>query len=74
MSEYCGSHWLSVCERSESDPRPVCVNFICVCFLQDRDLDCKLKQVREAGGTLPEIQVIDWLVQLLLGLQYVHER
>ncbi|XP_071381998.1 serine/threonine-protein kinase Nek11-like, partial [Centroberyx affinis] len=43
-------------------------------FCQDRDLDCKLEEVREAGRSLPEMQVIDWLVQLLLGLHYMHDR
>ncbi|XP_040900701.1 serine/threonine-protein kinase Nek11 isoform X2 [Toxotes jaculatrix] len=43
-------------------------------YCQDRDLDCKLEEVRRAGRRLPEIQVIDWLVQLLLGLHYMHDR
>ncbi|XP_041798752.1 serine/threonine-protein kinase Nek11 isoform X2 [Chelmon rostratus] len=43
-------------------------------FCQDRDLDCKLEEVRQAGQSLPELQVIDWLVQLLLGLHYMHDR
>ncbi|XP_044062804.1 serine/threonine-protein kinase Nek11 isoform X3 [Siniperca chuatsi] len=43
-------------------------------FCQDRDLDCKLEEVRRAGQSLPELQVIDWLLQLLLGLHYMHDR
>uniref|UniRef100_A0A4W6DTC6 non-specific serine/threonine protein kinase n=1 Tax=Lates calcarifer TaxID=8187 RepID=A0A4W6DTC6_LATCA len=43
-------------------------------YCQDRDLDCKLEEVRRAGRSLPEIQVIDWFVQLLLGLHYMHDR
>ncbi|XP_054476886.1 serine/threonine-protein kinase Nek11 [Anoplopoma fimbria] len=43
-------------------------------FCQDRDLDCKLEEVRRAGRSLPEIQVVDWLIQLLLGLHYMHDR
>ncbi|XP_071326286.1 serine/threonine-protein kinase Nek11 isoform X2 [Trachinotus anak] len=43
-------------------------------YCQDRDLDCKLEEVRQAGRSLPEIQVVDWLVQLLLGLHYMHDR
>ncbi|XP_062279202.1 serine/threonine-protein kinase Nek11 [Scomber scombrus] len=43
-------------------------------YCQDRDLDCKLEEVRRAGRSLPEIQVIDWLIQLLLGLHYMHDR
>ncbi|XP_046895858.1 serine/threonine-protein kinase Nek11 isoform X3 [Hypomesus transpacificus] len=43
-------------------------------YCQDRDLDCKLEEVREAGQSLHETQIIDWLIQLLLGLHYMHER
>ncbi|KAF3692464.1 Serine/threonine-protein kinase Nek11 [Channa argus] len=43
-------------------------------YCQDRDLDCKLEELRRAGGSLPETQVIDWLIQLLLGLHYMHDR
>ncbi|KAK2845190.1 hypothetical protein Q5P01_011849 [Channa striata] len=43
-------------------------------FCQDRDLDFKLEEVRRAGGSLPETQVLDWLIQLLLGLHYMHDR
>lgn len=50
--------------------------FLCVrvSMLQDRDLDCKLEEVREAGQNLPETQITDWLIQLLLGLHYMHDR
>lgn len=41
---------------------------------QDRDLDCKLEELRRAGGSLSEGQVLDWLTQLLLGLHYMHDR
>ncbi|KAL3980110.1 protein cornichon [Sarotherodon galilaeus] len=43
-------------------------------YCQDRDLDCKIGEVRRAGRSLPESQVIDWLIQLLLGLRYIHDR
>uniref|UniRef100_A0A3B4XZE6 non-specific serine/threonine protein kinase n=1 Tax=Seriola lalandi dorsalis TaxID=1841481 RepID=A0A3B4XZE6_SERLL len=43
-------------------------------YCQDRDLDWKLEEVRRAGRSLPEIQVIDWFIQLLLGLHYMHDR
>ncbi|XP_047455864.1 serine/threonine-protein kinase Nek11 [Mugil cephalus] len=43
-------------------------------YCQDRDLDWKLEELRRAGRSLPESQVIDWLIQLLLGLHYMHER
>uniref|UniRef100_A0A3Q1BZH4 non-specific serine/threonine protein kinase n=1 Tax=Amphiprion ocellaris TaxID=80972 RepID=A0A3Q1BZH4_AMPOC len=43
-------------------------------YCQDRDLDCKLQEMKRAGRSLPENQVIDWLIQLLLGLHYMHDR
>ncbi|KAM9353581.1 serine/threonine-protein kinase Nek11 [Symphorus nematophorus] len=43
-------------------------------FCQDRDLDCRLEELRRAGRSLPELQVVDWLIQLLLGLHYMHDR
>ncbi|KAM7382807.1 hypothetical protein PAMP_002514 [Pampus punctatissimus] len=43
-------------------------------YCQDRDLDYKLEETRRAGQSLPEIQVINWLIQLLLGLHYMHDR
>uniref|UniRef100_A0A3Q2WTY6 non-specific serine/threonine protein kinase n=1 Tax=Haplochromis burtoni TaxID=8153 RepID=A0A3Q2WTY6_HAPBU len=43
-------------------------------YCQDRDLDCKIGEVRRAGRSLPESQVVDWLIQLLLGLRYIHDR
>ncbi|KAM6968121.1 serine/threonine-protein kinase Nek11 [Aplochiton taeniatus] len=43
-------------------------------YCQDKDLDCKLEEQREAGRRLPETQVSDWLIQLLLGLHYMHSR
>ncbi|XP_064883732.1 serine/threonine-protein kinase Nek11 isoform X2 [Oncorhynchus nerka] len=43
-------------------------------YCEDRDLDCHLEEVREAGQSLPETQVTDWLIQLLLGLHYMHNR
>ncbi|XP_059196118.1 serine/threonine-protein kinase Nek11 [Centropristis striata] len=43
-------------------------------FCQDGDLDCRLEEVRRGGRSLPEEQVVDWLIQLLLGLHYMHQR
>uniref|UniRef100_A0A4W5Q722 non-specific serine/threonine protein kinase n=1 Tax=Hucho hucho TaxID=62062 RepID=A0A4W5Q722_9TELE len=43
-------------------------------YCEDRDLDCRLEEVREAGQSLPETQVTDWLIQMLLGLHYMHNR
>ncbi|KAG9259517.1 serine/threonine-protein kinase Nek11 [Astyanax mexicanus] len=42
--------------------------------LRDGDLDRKLEELRAEGNTLSEMQVIHWLVQLLLGVSYMHHR
>ncbi|KAG7218206.1 hypothetical protein INR49_007979, partial [Caranx melampygus] len=41
---------------------------------QDLDLDSKLEELRRGGRSLLEDQVIYWLIQLLLGLHYMHDR
>lgn len=41
---------------------------------QGRDLDCKIQECKEAGKTFPESQIIEWFIQLLLGVDYMHER
>ncbi|XP_046733291.1 serine/threonine-protein kinase Nek11 isoform X2 [Silurus meridionalis] len=43
-------------------------------FCEDGDLECKLEQVRVSGEALPESQIREWLVQLLLGVDYMHQR
>ncbi|XP_049622046.1 serine/threonine-protein kinase Nek11 [Suncus etruscus] len=43
-------------------------------FPQGRDLDCKIQEYKEAGKTFPESQIIEWFIQLLLGVDYMHER
>ncbi|CAL8354533.1 unnamed protein product, partial [Arctogadus glacialis] len=42
-------------------------------YCQDKDLDYKLGEVRQSGRSLPESQVVDWLIQLLLGVHYMHD-
>ncbi|XP_043330365.1 serine/threonine-protein kinase Nek11 isoform X8 [Cervus canadensis] len=39
-----------------------------------RDLDCKIQEYKEVGKTFPESQIIEWFIQLLLGVDYMHER
>ncbi|RXM27242.1 Serine/threonine-protein kinase Nek11 [Acipenser ruthenus] len=39
-----------------------------------KDLDCKINECKEAGKTFPESQVLEWFIQLLLGVHYTHER
>ncbi|KAL6462378.1 hypothetical protein MHYP_G00288000 [Metynnis hypsauchen] len=43
-------------------------------YCEDRDLDCRLEELRSEGKTLSELQVTQWLVQLLLGVNYMHQR
>ncbi|XP_060756610.1 serine/threonine-protein kinase Nek11 [Neoarius graeffei] len=43
-------------------------------FCEDGDLECKLEQLRVSGEALCESQIREWLVQLLLGVDYMHER
>nr|XP_054408561.1 serine/threonine-protein kinase Nek11 isoform X4 [Pongo abelii] len=39
-----------------------------------RDLDDKIQEYKQAGKIFPENQIIDWFIQLLLGVDYMHER
>ncbi|XP_023395812.1 serine/threonine-protein kinase Nek11 isoform X3 [Loxodonta africana] len=43
-------------------------------YCEGRDLDCKIQEYKEAGKTFPENQIIEWFIQLLLGVDYMHER
>ncbi|XP_070651006.1 serine/threonine-protein kinase Nek11 isoform X3 [Bos indicus] len=43
-------------------------------YCEGRDLDCKIQEYKEAGKTFPESQIIEWFIQLLLGVDYMHER
>ncbi|XP_072827268.1 serine/threonine-protein kinase Nek11 isoform X6 [Vicugna pacos] len=43
-------------------------------YCEGRDLDCKIQEYKEAGKTFPETQVTEWFIQLLLGVDYMHER
>ncbi|XP_034517901.1 serine/threonine-protein kinase Nek11 isoform X2 [Ailuropoda melanoleuca] len=43
-------------------------------YCEGRDLDCKIQECKEAGKTFPESQIIEWFIQLLLGVDYMHER
>ncbi|KTF88943.1 hypothetical protein cypCar_00016898 [Cyprinus carpio] len=42
--------------------------------MEDKDLDCKLEELKRTGRTLSEPQVCEWLCQLLLGVHYIHQR
>ncbi|XP_069814437.1 serine/threonine-protein kinase Nek11 isoform X2 [Dendropsophus ebraccatus] len=43
-------------------------------YCESSDLDCKIQEVKNSGGIIPEDQVTEWFIQLLLGVQYMHER
>ena len=43
-------------------------------LFQGRDLDCKIQEYKEAGKSFSEGQIIEWFIQLLLGVDYMHER
>ncbi|XP_012883495.1 PREDICTED: serine/threonine-protein kinase Nek11 [Dipodomys ordii] len=43
-------------------------------YCEGRDLDYKIQECKEAGKVFPENQVVEWFIQLLLGVDYMHER
>ena len=43
-------------------------------LFQGRDLDCKIQEYKEAGKSFSEGQIIERIIQLLLGVDYMHER
>ncbi|XP_061442536.1 serine/threonine-protein kinase Nek11 isoform X5 [Rhineura floridana] len=43
-------------------------------YCEGRDLDFKIQEYREAGKVFPENQIVEWFIQLLLGVNYMHER
>lgn len=43
-------------------------------YCEGRDLDFKIQEYKEAGKVFPENQVLEWFIQLLLGVNYMHER
>ncbi|XP_027439358.1 serine/threonine-protein kinase Nek11 isoform X3 [Zalophus californianus] len=43
-------------------------------YCEGRDLDCKIQEYKEAGKSFLEGQIIEWFIQLLLGVDYMHER
>jgi NIMA (never in mitosis gene a)-related kinase 11 len=38
------------------------------------DLDVRFKQLKKDNITLPEMQVLDWTVQLISAINYMHSR
>ncbi|XP_076774111.1 serine/threonine-protein kinase Nek11 isoform X2 [Arvicanthis niloticus] len=43
-------------------------------YCEGRDLDYKIQEYKEAGEVFPENQIVEWFTQLLLGVDYMHER
>ncbi|MEJ1285737.1 NIMA (never in mitosis gene a)-related expressed kinase 11 [Cricetulus griseus] len=43
-------------------------------YCEGRDLDYKIQEYKEAGNIFPENQIVEWFIQLLLGVDYMHER
>ncbi|XP_029463882.1 serine/threonine-protein kinase Nek11-like isoform X2 [Rhinatrema bivittatum] len=48
--------------------------FIVTEYCEGGDLEAHINQRREAGRLFSENQVLEWFIQLLLGIQYLHER
>ena len=42
--------------------------------MEDGDLDVKISERRKAGKLFDESRIITWFMQLLLAVQYMHER
>ncbi|XP_075683241.1 serine/threonine-protein kinase Nek11 isoform X1 [Rhinoderma darwinii] len=43
-------------------------------YCEGSDLDCRIQEIKNKGEIFPEDQVTEWFIQLLLGVQYMHER
>ncbi|KAM9308133.1 serine/threonine-protein kinase Nek11 [Gastrophryne carolinensis] len=43
-------------------------------YCEGRDLDFKIQEYKNSGDVIPESQVTEWFIQLLLGVNYMHER
>ncbi|NXC64523.1 NEK11 kinase, partial [Aleadryas rufinucha] len=43
-------------------------------YCEGGDLDFKIQEYRDSGKMFTQSQVIDWFIQLLFGVNYMHER
>ncbi|NXX92994.1 NEK11 kinase, partial [Centropus bengalensis] len=43
-------------------------------YCEGGDLDFKIQEYKESGKIFTQRQILDWFVQLLLGVNYMHER
>ena len=44
------------------------------CTKQGGDVDQKIQEYKKKGKKIPEAQVVEWIIQLLLSVQYMHDR
>ncbi|XP_054254790.1 serine/threonine-protein kinase Nek11-like [Indicator indicator] len=43
-------------------------------YCEGGDLDSKIQEYKESGKIFPQRQILDWFIQLLHGVSYMHER
>ncbi|KAK2517145.1 Nek11 [Columba guinea] len=43
-------------------------------YCEGGDLDFKIQEYKESGRIFTQRQILDWFIQLLLGVDYMHER
>ncbi|KAI1242884.1 hypothetical protein IHE44_0000441 [Lamprotornis superbus] len=43
-------------------------------YCEGGDLDFKIQEYKDSGKMFTQSQVIDWFIQLLLGVNYIHDR
>ncbi|XP_064362470.1 serine/threonine-protein kinase Nek11 isoform X3 [Dromaius novaehollandiae] len=43
-------------------------------YCEGGDLDFKIQEYKESGNIFTQRQIIEWFIQLLLGVNYMHER
>uniref|UniRef100_A0A8B9CBW5 Serine/threonine-protein kinase Nek11 n=1 Tax=Anser brachyrhynchus TaxID=132585 RepID=A0A8B9CBW5_9AVES len=43
-------------------------------YCEGGDLDFKIQEYKQSGKVFTQRQIIDWFIQLLLGVNYMHER
>ncbi|XP_053814651.1 serine/threonine-protein kinase Nek11 isoform X2 [Vidua chalybeata] len=43
-------------------------------YCEGGDLDFKIQEYKDSGKMFTQSQIIDWFIQLLLGVNYMHER
>ncbi|XP_029445199.1 serine/threonine-protein kinase Nek11 isoform X2 [Rhinatrema bivittatum] len=43
-------------------------------YCEGQDLDFKIQEYKKAGNMFTESQIVEWFIELLLGVNYMHER